>query len=399
MNRNELHISKVITEMPMLKMSHNSRLVLYTVLKKIWRIFRNRENYVSKNELTQEDYEIAKKPIALQLSDLKPLFFKNATYKEIKEHIKKVPLDAEFQTYYDLNGNKKNYLMDTRIALFKEIQFDDKNKEITFNPAERLINYIEALRTFARIDIEEMKNLKGNYQIRAYEFICQNNYIDKNNNKLISDEARKIKMADFRRYFEIPDTYNTGNIDMKVFKPIKKAINKHTKYNITDIKKFKLDPHDKKKVSHYRIDVEYKETYLEELKEKSNNEVTYNKTNITTQEFFDKVWSLYPLKKGKADLTNGDIVKLKKHGYKTIKMCIDRYLDFIEEKKKEGFNQFLQNGYKFFTKGYIDYLDENYTPYKAQPRNSNSDKPIQSKNFEQREYDDEFFESLYDNFK
>jgi hypothetical protein len=398
MNRNELHVSKLITEMPMLDMSHNSRLILYTVLKKIWQTFRNREDYVFKDVLTKKDYEFAKKPITLGLSDLKYLFSYNATYKEIKDHIRKVPLNAEFKTYYDSFGVKKNYLIDTKIALFTKVQFDDKKKEIIFTPNEHLLNYIEALKTFARIDIEEMKKLKGNYQIRGYELICQNNYVDKSNNKLIDDEARKIKIEDFRRYFEVPDTYNTGNIDMRVIRPLQRAINKHTKYNITNIKKYKLDKKDKKKVSHYRIDVEYKENYLKELREKSNPKiVSQNETKATPQEFFNKIWNLYPIRKGKADIKIDHMIKLQELGYEIIKTCIDRYLEYINEKKKEGFNQAFQNGYKFFTKGYIDYLDENYTKYTAKEEDIN--KPIQSRNFDQREYDDEFFESLYENSK
>ena len=163
-------------------------------------------------------------------------------------------------------------------------------------------------------------------------------------------------------------------------------------------------------MSHYRIDVEYKEEYLKELKEKNSTQLTKdnknnannyisndNITQTTTQEFFDNVWSLYPLRKGKADIQISDIKKLQGFGYEVIKTCIDRYLKYIEEKKKEGFNQNYQSGYKFFTKGYIDYLDENYTPYKAKTQKTN--KPEQATNFEQREYDDEFFEDCYDNFR
>ena len=408
--KNELHVSKLITEMPKLNMSHNARLVLYTVLKKMWQTFRNREDYISKEVLTDMDYKLAQKPITLNLSDLKPLFSQKAPFQEIKEHILTIPYEARFKTNIDINGKKRNELLEVKISLFKKVEVSNKNKEITFIPTEYLLDYIEALRTFAKIDIEEMKKLKGNYQVRGYELICQNNYLDKNNKQLISDEVRKIKVEDLRRYFEVPRSYNIGDIDRRVLNPLKKVINKHTKYNIINIKKFKLDSNNKSKVSHYRIDVEYKENYL---KEKSSTQLTgYNKNNInnhdnndntnniTTQEFFDKVWNLYPLKKGKADIEINDMMKLQEHGYETIKICIERYKDYIKEKKKEGFNQLLQGGYKFFTKGYIDYLDENYTPYKAKQQNTNSNnKPEQATNFEQREYDDEFFEDCYDNFK
>jgi hypothetical protein len=400
--RNELHVSKLITEMPKLDMSHNARLVLYSVLKKSWQNFRNREEYISKDTLTDEDYKIAQKPITLNLTDLKPLFRSNTTYKIIKEHILTIPYEAIFKTNIDSFGNKKNYLMDTKIALFRKVQFDDRNKTITFTPAEYLLNYIEALKTFARIDIEEMKNLNSIYAIRAYEFICQNNYLDKSNNSLISDEVRKVRIEDFRRYFEVPKTYDLSNIGQRVFTPIKKLINKHTKYNIVEIKKFKLDSSDKKRVSHIRIDVEYKEEYIKKINEKSNqinSDNNYDNASENITQAFNEIWDMYPLKKGKSNIKSKDIQALEKLGFKTIKICLDRYLDYINEKKKEGFNQQLQSGYKFFTKGYIDYLDENYTEYKAKSQNTNNSKPIQSTNFEQRKYDDEFYESLYDNLK
>ena len=410
--KNEVHVSKLITEMPKLDMTHNARLVLYSVLKKSWQSFRNREDYISKDILTEKDYKIAQEPVTLGLSDLKPLFRKNTKFQDIKDHILTIPYEARFKTNIDSYGRKRNELLEVKIALFKKVEVSNNSKEITFTPAEYLLDYIEALKTFAKIDIEEIKNLNSLYAIRAYEFICQNNYLDKNNTKLVSDEIRKVKIEDFRRYFEIPDTYTIANIVQKVFTPIKRLINKHTKYNIVDIKRLKFNPNNKCKVSHIRIDVEYKEEYLKMLKEKSNqligsntksnkdninNQDNDNTNNITTQDFFDKVWSLYPLKKGKADIEINDMMKLQELGYEKIKICIERYKDYIKEKEKESFNQSFQGGYKFFTKGYIDYLDENYTPYKAKTQKTN--KPEQATNFEQREYDDEFFEDCYDNFR
>ena len=84
---------------------------------------------------------------------------------------------------------------------------------------------MEALKAFAKIDIGEMKKLSGNYQIRGYEFICQNNYRDKYNNKLVDDDARKIKVADIKRFFDIPTHYEIGRIDQKILMPLKRAIN------------------------------------------------------------------------------------------------------------------------------------------------------------------------------
>jgi hypothetical protein len=372
--KKELHVSKLITEMPKLEMTYNARLVLYTVLKKVWQTFRNDEYSIfTKDVLTTEDYIRAQKPITLNLSELKPLFSLNAPFKEIKEHILTIPYEARFKTHIDIYGKYQKDLLDTKISLFSKVQANDKNKEITFKPSDNLLIYLECLKSFAKIDIEELKKLRGNYQIRGYEFVCQNNYLDSD---IVKDEARKIRIMDLRRYFEVPKTYTIGDIDRRVLKPIKNAINQHTKFNITNIKKFKLDPQNKNRVTHYRIDIEYK------------------KNNINSKENeFEKIWNLYPLQKGKADITEEDKINIVTIGYEKMKLYIERYSKYIKERRKE-FNQAYMNPVRFFRTGYIDYTDENYKKYI-----SNQSKPAQSNNFDQREYDDDFFDSLYDNFK
>lgn len=372
--KNEVHVSKLITEMPKLNMSHNARLVLYTVLKKSWQTFRNREDYISKDILTKEDFEEAQKPINLKLCDLKPLFKHNATFKEIKEHILKIPYEARFKTYYTLQGKKTNMLMDTKISLFKGVQANDKEKTIMFTPASHLLNYIEALKNFAKVDIEEMKELNGNYAIRAYELICQNNYLDVNNNKLIDDEVRKIRMEDFRRYFEIPKTYNTSNIDMRVLRPIMKAINKHTKYNIIEIKKFKLDVNDKKKVTHYRIDVEYKQ-------KKEEFQPDYKETEYIKQfrkRFKDKYQDTL-LEKYTREMYN-------KKGPKIMDYYLDKFQEILDSSTKD-----IKR-----IAGYFYATVMNELPLQNSYKTT-INKPIQSTNFDQRKYSDEFFESLYEN--
>jgi hypothetical protein len=378
--KEEVHVSKLITEMPKLKMTHNARLVLYSVLKKSWQTFRKRDSYIYKDELSPEDIKEAQKPVTLKLCDLKPLFRTNTTFKDIKEHILTIPYEAIFKTNIDIQGKKRNELLEVKISLFKKVQVSNKEKEITFLPSDNLIFYLEALKSFARIDIEELKKLKGNYQIRGYEFICQNNYLSRDGDKLIDDEIRKIRISDLRRYFEVPKTYTIGDIDRRVLNPTKKAINKHTKYNIVAIKKFKLDPRNKCRITHYRIDIEYKKKDKNKLSE-------FNE--------FEKIWKLYPIQKGKGDIMDEDKKNIETIGYEKMKEYIDRYIKYVEERRKE-FNQAYMNPIRFFKTGYIDYTDENYKVYIAKQSNT---KPMQSNNFEQREYDDEYFESLYDNFK
>jgi hypothetical protein len=46
----------------------------------------------------------------------------------------------------------------------------------------------------------------------------------------------------------------------------------------------------------------------------------------------------------------------------------------------------------------ISAIEEEYPIPEEEINNYDSNKPVQSTNFEQRQYDDEYFDSLYDNF-
>ena len=70
---------------------------------------------------------------------------------------------------------------------------------------------------------------------------------------------------------------------------------------------------------------------------------------------FDKLWGLYPSKKGKGKVSakcKRDIAKL---GYDVMAQCIRRYID-----DKPDWQQY-QNGSTFFSSGYLDYLDGDYS--------------------------------------
>lgn len=106
------------------------------------------------------------------------------------------------------------------------------------------------------------------------------------------------------------------------------------------------------------------------------------------EKFFEKIWQLYPRKRGKAKIS----VKQKKHlcelGQELFR-TIERYK---AELKIESWKQ-AQNGDTFFNKGYIDYLDNNYIPLtQKQPS-----KVLKNAfhNFEQRTYDWDAMERLF----
>lgn len=96
-------------------------------------------------------------------------------------------------------------------------------------------------------------------------------------------------------------------------------------------------------------------------KEKDNNMSASVKRIIKTEinEFFESVWQLYPVKKGKGQVSDSKRKALYEIGFDEINRAIERYL---EELKKDASWRKPQNGSTFFNSGYVDYLDKNFVP-------------------------------------
>ena len=77
--------------------------------------------------------------------------------------------------------------------------------------------------------------------------------------------------------------------------------------------------------------------------------------------FFETVWAIYPVKKGKAQVSESKRKALFEIGLDKLRKAIERYL---EELKKDPWRK-PQNGSTFFNSGYVDYLDENFVPDKV----------------------------------
>ena len=114
--------------------------------------------------------------------------------------------------------------------------------------------------------------------------------------------------------------------------------------------------------------------------EKSKEE---NKNNLCKAEalalFEEKLWPLYPVKKGKGQVSLATKQRLFKIGYEEMARAINRYK--IELERDSDWRR-PQNGSTFFNSGYVDYLDANYVPGKdkAKPKKNSFN------NFSQREY-------------
>ena len=79
---------------------------------------------------------------------------------------------------------------------------------------------------------------------------------------------------------------------------------------------------------------------------------------------FERLWKMYPEKKGKARVSYADKRKIADIGEEKIADAIERYK---KEVSAIGWKHF-QNGSTFFHSGYVDYLEENYAPTAAKTK-------------------------------
>lgn len=75
-------------------------------------------------------------------------------------------------------------------------------------------------------------------------------------------------------------------------------------------------------------------------------------------QFYESIWKLYPVKKGKSQVSKTKKKVLQRIGYEHIKRCIDRFVDDMEDSNRD--KKYWMHGSTFFNGGYVDYLDENF---------------------------------------
>lgn len=109
--------------------------------------------------------------------------------------------------------------------------------------------------------------------------------------------------------------------------------------------------------------------------------VTDNKNTLAdAKAMFERLWKMYPNKKGKGQVSDTQKKRLLAIGESTLVKAIERYS--LELQKDADWRK-PQYGSTFFNSGYVDYLDDNYVPGKVQTQRNNN----KFNNFEQRNYD------------
>lgn len=87
-------------------------------------------------------------------------------------------------------------------------------------------------------------------------------------------------------------------------------------------------------------------------------------TKAEIDRFFESLWSIYPVKKGKGQVSDAKRKALYEIGEAEMHRAVHRYLT---ELKKDASWRKPQNGSTFFNSGYVDYLDKNFEPQAVQP--------------------------------
>ena len=257
--KNDILVHKRITNMDKATFNINTLKVFYCVVQKKIREFFNDENGFTYEDNSFDwdevdlDY-IIKKEIRLHISQLKKIYKGNKSLNEMYDSIRKMKSDIEYESYYDLSGNRLNEKALIIMSLFRKKAIYRSEKEVGFILNEDMADHISNLSIFAKINIDELLKLTTMNEIRLYEYICENNYHDENGNKNVRDEIRKIKIENFKKYFDIPEHYKTNNIEQKFINPAVKGIREKIGIHVRVVK-LKLDTKHKNRVSHYRVDV------------------------------------------------------------------------------------------------------------------------------------------------
>ncbi len=111
-------------------------------------------------------------------------------------------------------------------------------------------------------------------------------------------------------------------------------------------------------------------------KSKEENKNTLCKADALA--LFERLWKLYPNKKGKGQISDSKKKKLLEIGFEEMERAIERYK--VELKKDEWRKP--QNGSTFFNSGYVDYLDANYEESKDKPKTNNRFNQFQQNNYD-----------------
>lgn len=254
-------------------------------------------------------------------------------------------------------------LMLNRMGLSKKNGWlDDRNRVFIIYTIEDVMETMSCAKAKAVKTIKELedmklieKNRRGFGQptlIYVKNFISKENKQEQNNNTSSKNELHEVSKSNFSRFENQTSLGSKSELD-----EVSKS-NSKKKENISNI-----DLSNKNNNVHL-------DARSEKAEQKKNAE-----------ELFERLWSLYPSKKGKGKVSQTMKKKLLSVGEEELIRAIERYK--VELEKDASWRK-PQNGSTFFCSGYIDYLDVNYVPTENKQAKQKSSNKFH--NFSQRNY-------------
>lgn len=124
-------------------------------------------------------------------------------------------LDSMYKKLLQLNFVKISGTKTTRFVLFKEYTIDTSEKTILIrlnSDYQYLLNNLTG--NFTLLKFKNFLDFKSNYSKTAYRLLSQKRTLKK----------LKIEIKEFRRLFDIPESYRMSDIDKSVLKPVYKEL-------------------------------------------------------------------------------------------------------------------------------------------------------------------------------
>ncbi len=106
---------------------------------------------------------------------------------------------------------------------------------------------------------------------------------------------------------------------------------------------------------------ENNDTKKSKVKESKEDNIVHSDEVHDTESldaFFESIWKLYPIKKGKGQVSKTKKQVLQRIGHDQLKRCIERFVADMESEHRD--KKYWMHGSTFFNSGYVDYLDQNY---------------------------------------
>lgn len=218
------------------------------------------------------------------------------------------------------------------------------------------VKKIKVLKDNGYLKVIKNKSLNGDYDNNSYEVVKDINHLVKEFNhgskntlpqvvKEINSNNTNKTILNNNIYSSLENELYYDEVNKDLEKELIKKIN--SKYP-KDLIKEELEKLKDKDIS--KLDL---------LKELDKNLKSKSKDN--SNQDIEEIWSLYPLKKGKKIAIKKIPKLLKEHGKEQIIRCIDRYIKYVDNQRKNGFSTLkYKDGSTFFNTGYMDYLDCNY---------------------------------------